>query len=274
MLIGGLFPLPLLGMLSAAVVVMTAQHKGPREALTDCLLAFLVLGIMGWFAGMNLPTLLGSAVISWAVWLLLGSLIGATSSLALGIQAAVLVALLALVGFSLMLDDPAAYWSQVLEVAYAEWAEQGLLQPEDMLQLAGMMSGLLVAGSLTSGVIVLLLGTALASHLRDNDWAAQFRALQLGYVIGGLAALAGVLSLFGLSLDGALLVFGVAFVFHGIAVVAWWGQQRAWPRGWWIGLFILPILLPQFLLIEAALLSALGFVDNWFDLRRKPQGTT
>ena len=71
--------------------------------------------------------------------------------------------------------------------------------------------------------------------------------------------------------SGALLIFGAAFMFQGMAVVAWWAHGLGWPKGWWIGLCIPPILLPDFLIIEAALLSALGFVDNWYDLRRLPK---
>lgn len=268
LVIGGLFPLPILGVLSSAVIVMTAELKGPREALLDCAFAFVALGLMAWLAGADLTLLLPSAAISWVVWLGLGTLVGRTGSLTLGIQAAVMVALVGLIAFDVLIGDPVAYWSDTLDEVFGTWVEQGLLNEDDLVQLAGLMSGLVMAGSLTSGMLVMLLGTALASRINGAGWSGQFAALRLGYVIGGLAAIAGLAALFGLGLDGALLVLGVAFMFHGIAVVSCWSSRRNWPKGWWIGLLILPVLLPQFLIIEAALLSALGFVDNWFDLRR------
>jgi hypothetical protein len=266
--IAGLFPLPVLGMISAAVVVMSAQIKGPREALLDCVLAMVLLASMAWFAGMDIPSLLGSAAISWLLWLVLGTIVARTGSLALAVQAAVIIALAGLVIFALAIGDPGAYWLKVLEVLYADLAEQGLKVSANIEQQAEIMSGVVIAGSLVFTLVALLLGSAWASRLSAGNYAQQFTELRLGYVIGGLAALAGIAGLFGFGFDGALLIFGAAFMFHGIAVVAWWAKRRSWPRGWWIGLCILPILLPDLLVITLALFSALGFVDNWYGLRR------
>jgi hypothetical protein len=270
-LIAGFFPLPGLGLLSAAIVVMVAQVRGLRDAGFECGIALALLAAMGWLAGMDVPVLLGSAVISWAVWLVLASVVVRTGSLALGVQAAVMIALAGLVLFQVLTGDPVAYWSEVLELIYADLASQGLEVTADIEQQARLMSGVVIAGSLTGAVLVLLLGTALASRVTGLALSKQFVSLRMGYFIGGLAALAGLAGIFGLGFDGALLVFGAAFMFHGVAVVAWWAKQREWPGGWWIGLCIPPILLPDFLIIEAALLSALGFVDNWYDLRRLPK---
>jgi hypothetical protein len=267
-IIAGLFPLPLLGIISAAVVVMTAQVRGPREALLDCLLAMVVLAGMAWFSGMDVPTLLVSAAISWLLWMALGTIVARTGSLMLAVQAAVVIALAGLVLFTLTIGDPVAYWTQVLELLYADFADQGLEVTANIEQQAELMSGVVIAGSLVFALFALLLGSAWASRLSDGNYAQQFVELRLGYVIGGLAALAGVAGLFGFGFDGALLIFGAAFMFHGIAVVAWWARRRNWPGGWWIGLCILPILLPDLLVITLALLSALGFVDNWYGLRR------
>lgn len=271
-IIAGLFPLPVFGLLSAGTVVMTAELKGPREALTDCLLAFAVLAGMGWFAGMDVPVLLATAVISWAVWLGLGSVVAKTGSLPLAIQAAVMLALVGMVVFQLATGDPVVYWKDFLQEFYADLEAQGLAVTVDIEQQAGMMSGLVLAGSLTGAVMVLLLGTALADRVADTRCLGQFPGLRLGYVIGALAAVAGLAGLLGYELGGVLMVFGAAFMFQGIAVVAWWARERGWPRGWWIGLCILPILLAEFMVIETALLAALGFVDNWYNLRRRLKG--
>lgn len=268
--IASLFPLPLLGMVSAAIIVMAAQVRGLRETLLDCVLALVLLAGIAWFADMDLPVLLGSAAISWLLWLVLGTIVTRTGSLTLAVQAAVIIALAGLVIFNLAIGDPTAYWGQTLEVLYADLAKQGFEITVNIEQQAKLMSGVVIAGSLTGGIIALLLGSAWASRLSDGNYAQQFVELRLGYVIGGLAALAGVAGLFGFSFDGVLLIFGAAFVFHGIAVVAWWSRRRNWPGGWWIGLCILPILLPDFSIFILALLAMLGFVDNWYGLRRAP----
>ena len=49
--ITALFLLPLVGFISAAVVVLVASVKGPREASIDCLLALAVLSVLLTLAG-------------------------------------------------------------------------------------------------------------------------------------------------------------------------------------------------------------------------------
>jgi hypothetical protein len=196
--------------------------------------------------------------------------LGRTGSLTLAVQAAVLLALVGATAFIVLTGDPAVYWEDVLRDWFAQLPEQSTAV--DIPQLARLMSGLVLAGALTGGILALLLGGSLASRVQAWGFAEQFVSLKLGYVIGILAALAGITALLGWGPDGLLLIFGAAFMFHGIAVVAWWARQRKWPRGWWIGLCILPILLPDFLVITVTLLAAIGFIDNWFDLRRVPGG--
>jgi hypothetical protein len=271
--IAGLFPLPGLGLLSAAVVVMTAQLNGPREALTDCSLALILLCGIAWFAGMDVPLLAVSAAISWLVWVALGAL--GRGSLTLALQAAMLMALVGLMLLLVMVDDPVTYWVTLLESIYRDLEQQGLLAEADIVAAdlqsqATLMSGLVLAGTMTGSMIALLIGSAWASMVRDGNYAEQFRAVRLGYVIGGLAAVAGLAEIFGLGTSGALIIFGAGFMFQGMAVAAWWANKFGWPRGWWIGLCILPILIIQLLVTGLLLFAALGFIDNWYSLRRKP----
>lgn len=267
--IAGFFPLPGLSLLSAATVVMAAQLRGPREALLDCLMALALLAGIALLTGMDVVLLAGSAALSWLIWLLLGSLVGSTGSLTLAVQAAVVLALAGLGLFVGLVGDPVSWWSTVLDSIYKDLAEQGVTVTADVNEQAALMSGVVAAGSLTGLIVSLLIGSAWASTVRKGNYGEQFRALRLGYFIGGLAALAGIAELLGLQLSGLLLVFGAAFMFQGLAVTVWWSTRLHWPRGWWIGLCILPFLLPDFLIVVAALFAAVGFVDNWYGLRRK-----
>jgi hypothetical protein len=251
---------------------MTAQLKGPQEALTDCSLALLLLCGIAWFAGMNVPLLAVSAAISWLVWVALGAL--GRGSLALAIQAGVLLALAGLVALLLFVDDPVAYWLTTLESVYQDLVQQGMIAEADIdtadLQAqAEIMSGLVLAGTMMGTILALLLGSSWASAVSNGNYAAQFRELRLGYAIGGLAAVMGLAELFGLGTSGALMIFGAAFMFQGMAVVAWWANQLGWPKGWWIGLCILPLLIIQLLITGLMLFATIGFIDNWYGLRRK-----
>lgn len=273
--IAGMFPLPFLGLLSAATVVMTAELNGVKAAATDAGLALLVLAGIAWAAGMDVPLLAVSAVVSWAAWLVLGSVAGRTGSLTLAVQTAVMLALLALAALLVVVGDPAQYWVVLLEQLYGDLLEQGLLLDAevDIARQAQFMTGLVIAGSLTGSLLGLLLGTSWAGAVRKDNPLAQFRDLRLGYVIGVLAALVAIAQLLGVETAGAALIFGAAFMFHGIAVVAWWANELSWPRGWWLGCCIIAILLPNLFLAALLLLAAVGFVDNWYSLRRNSTGS-
>lgn len=269
-IIAGLFPLPLLGLVSSAVVVMAASLRGPREALIDCLASlFLLLGL-GVMTGMDVQVLGVSAAVSWPVWIGLGALAGRTGSATLAVQAAVLLAVAGLLLFLAAIGDPVAYWQPILEVWYADLASQGLELQADLRQQAAMMSGALAAFALSGLLFASLLGLSWTWRITGRTLGEEFSQLRLGYVIGLLAAAAGVLALVGMPLNGALLIFGVAFAFQGAAVLAWWARKLDWPKSWWLALVILPLVFLSVLALELALLAALGFVDNWFSLRQGP----
>ncbi len=278
-IIAGLFPLPLLGLLSAATVVMSASLRGPREILLDCLMALALLVALSLVSGMDTVTLATTAAVSWAVWGALGCLAGRSGSLALTAQVAVLLALVGLTVFALATGDPVDFWLPVIQSWYAELggelSSQGLTIPADLEGQARIlegqariMSGGLFAFLLSGSMLSLLLGLSWSFGLTGRSVSDSFRELRLGYVIGGLAAVAGVLGLAGMQLHGALLVFGAAFTYQGVAVVMWWARERNWPHSWWLALVIPPLLFFGLLVVELAMLAAIGFVDNWFSLRR------
>jgi len=267
--IAGLFPLPVLGLLSAAAVVMTAQLNGFRNALFDCIAALGLVAAISWAAGMDVPLVVTSAVISWSVWLVLGEALHRTGSLTLAAQAAVVMALTALLLANVIVDDPVGYWAAVLDAVYQDLSDQGVAVEADVELQAGMMTGLIVTGSLIGSLFALLLGNSWARSVTAGEGPApsQFDELKLGYVIGGLAAIAGLLRFAGIDTGGALLIFGAAFTFQGVAVLVWWSRKLGFPRGWWLGLCILAILLPTALYAGLLLFAVLGFVDNWYSLR-------
>jgi len=270
--IAGLFPLLFFGVFSAAAVVMTARLHGARNAIIECAGALVLVAGIGWILDMNLPVLLVSAVLSWTLLLGLGEIVRRTQSLTLAVQLSTVLALAGLLAASLAIGDPVAYWVPVLEGIYKELAETGVVMEVAIEQQAQLMNGLLLASALLSATLALVLGNAMANQtLGDAAQASrtEFRSLRLGFVIGVLAALAGLVELLGLSTGGALLIFGVAFMYQGMAVVAWWATGQRIPAGWMIGLCILLVFLPGALVAALMLFATLGFTDNWYSLRRK-----
>ncbi|MEE4186690.1 MAG: hypothetical protein V2J12_13060 [Gammaproteobacteria bacterium] len=265
--IAGFFPLPFLGILSAAAVVMAAYLQGPRGALIDCTLALLLVALLSTVSGTDPVLLVLSAASTWLVWVGLGSMAGRSQSLTLAVQFTVVLTLAAMLVFLLVSADPAAFWRTLLEEVYADLNEQGFVIAADIEDQARLMTGVVFAAVFGGLVLPLLFGIAWGCRVREQDFGSQLRSLQLGYVIGGLAAVAGVLSILQLETHGVLLVFGTAFALQGAAVLAWWAQRLQWPRLWWLGLCLVAIV-PAALVLELTLLAAVGFVDNWYGLRR------
>jgi hypothetical protein len=271
-LIAGLLPLGLLGILSAAIVVSVAELKGWRQAAVDCLIALGVLVLLIFLLGGDWRQLAASGATAWIVAIALGALTGAYASLALSLQAIVVIAIFGVVGFAVMVSEPVIFWQKFLTEMIAELEKLGVefAEPEALLQLAPMMSGVIAASAITSSILALLLGSWWASRAGGPDFKTMFMNIRLGYVIGGIALLASLGALLGLGPVAAnlLLVLGVGFVFQGFAIVHWHAAARGWP-----GMYLIPVYLPffmggSFFLAMLFLLAAIGFVDNWFGLRR------
>ncbi len=269
------FLLPLVGFISAAVVVLVANVKGPREALIDCLLALAVLSVVLAVAGAGIAAVeITTALVVWCTSIGLGSLVGRYRSLTLAMQAVVLVSVVGLLGLVGWIGDPVVFWRDLLDLL-AEVSRQASgvdIEPlswESLEQLAPIMAGIMASAVLVALSLALLLGTWWASGLHGGSFAAMFRNLHLGYVIGGLATIAGIAAILGLQplAGNVLLVLGTGFAFQGLAVVYWWSWSKQWPRGWWLALYFPLFLGPAVRMSEMALLVTLGFIDNWYRLR-------
>lgn len=271
-LIAGFLPLGLLGILSAAIVVAVAELKGWREAAIDCLIALAVLALLMLLLGGDWAQLASTGASAWVAAIFLGALTGAYGSLALSLQAILVVGIVGVVGFAIIVSDPIGFWEKFLAGLIADLEQFGIefAEPEALLALAPMMTGIIAASGIASSIVALLLGTWWASRAGALDFKSMFLHIRLGYVIGVITLLASLAALFGLGFVAAnlLMVLGVGFVFQGLSIVHWHAAARAWP-----GIYLIPVYLPffmggSFVAVTLFLLAAIGFVDNWFGLRR------
>ena len=271
-LIAALLPLGLVGILSAAVTVTVAVIKGWREAAVDCLIALCILSVLLVAVGSGSFQFIVSAAATWIIAVSLGGLTGIFVSLTLSLQIAIVLAVLGLFVFAIMVSDTAAYWEGFLTDFLVQMADFGVrvADTEALMSLAPVMSGMVAASVLTSSIVALLLGSWWASNAGGPGFKAMFLQIRLGYFIGALAAVSGLAAVFGVSPLAAnlLLVLGIGFVFQGLAVMHWQVAKRGWP---WA--FLLLVYLPfcmgaLFAVMALFLLATVGFVDNWYGLRR------
>jgi hypothetical protein len=270
-LIAGLFPLPLLGLVSVAIVVLTVQVHGWRVAAADCVAATLVLvGLImaagGYWLGLGL-----GAALAWSVALLLGGL-RRRSSLVLPVQVAVLAGVAGALAFNTLAADPLAHWEQVIRELARRAATAGVdLGPtEPLLATASVMTGVVAASAVASAVAALVLGSWWASQLGVGEATSEFQVLRMGAVIGALTVLvaAACLTDWRAIADDLLVVLGAGFAVQGLAVLHWHGTRRGWPRAWVLALYLPMVLLPAIAAAELLALAALGVADNAYSLRR------
>jgi hypothetical protein len=223
---------------------------------------------MSLFVGLDFVAVLALAAVNWGVLLILGAVVGATRSITLAVQVAVVTALVVLLGMQVVLGDQVAFWTPVLEKLYGDLAADGLNVEVDIAAQAGIASAALIAGTFVGSMISLFLGSRWASSVVPQPEVQPFAELRMGYALGLLAAAAGIGVLLSVPTGGVLLIFGVAFMLQGLAVVAWWSQLRMWPGGWWLGVLVVMLIVPSLFVLVTMSLATLGFVDNWYGLRR------
>jgi hypothetical protein len=271
-LIAGLFPLGLIGIFSAAIVVSTATLKGWREAAVDCLIAFGILLAIVVFVGVEPAQVLAGAGSTWMIAVALGGLTGVYASLTLSMQAIIVIAVVGLVVFALTVPDTVKFWEGFLSDFAEQMAGFGVqvADPDALFSLAPFMGGLMAASAIISSLTALMLGTWWASRAGGPKFSDMFLRIRLGYVIGGIAALAGVASVFGAGPAAAnlLLIVSVGFVFQGIAVMHWQVAVRGWPWPFLMLVYAPFFMGPALAVMALFVLAAVGFVDNWYGLRR------
>ena len=264
--VAGLFLLPITSVISAAIIVLTADLKGPAEAAKDMVLAFVVLAVVMLLpAGDASPVpFLVSVSLSWSIALLL---------------VAAMLLFVAVVG------DVAAFWQQLLTSTLAElppdlvtdltaeFTAQGITTEQMVALVSQILTPAFAVGLLVSSLMAVLLGCSWASAARNESFGQRFRGLKLGYVIGGFAAVMGILSLFGFALaSGLLLIVSIGFMLQGIAVLYCWAEHKQWPGAWWAAV-VLPLVFMPVMPVPSLFmgfgLAATGFIDNWYALRPK-----
>lgn len=267
-----LFPLGLLGLVSAAIVVTTAVTRDLRLAATDCLFAAVLLFGIYALAGMPWQAVLISATASWSSALIVGRLLGRYGSLTLPLQVLLVLAVIGVLAFSLATGNPVAFWEPVLQALAEQLNAMGMqaVEPNALQPLAPLMTGMVASSAVISSALALMLGASWAASAGGPPFAPMFLGLRLGSVIGGMTALAGLGTMFGPGgIPGSLLmVLATGFAVQGLAVLHWQARAQQWP--WYVMVAVyFPLLLgPMAITVFWLLLAGAGFVDNWYGLRR------
>ena len=265
---------PYLGFLSAALVVLLVLHDGTRVAIFKAAAAGLLLAVIGVVVGTPPSVILAVAVVYWLPAVLLATLLGITRSLTLTLQVSVLVAVLGMLVFFGIVGDPVAFWQAELGAAAEIWRNMGAVELADSLtegqaMLAAQRTMFIVTLLWTIYAATLVLGYKLFRQLPDEtDRFGRFRDLYFGRVLALIMALCSVIAL----VTGAAWLQNIAFVMfavfwmQGLAIVHWLHGAGIVPGFAVAMVYVLMLPLSAVVVIG---LAVLGYIDAWFELRRR-----
>lgn len=265
---------PLIGLISSAVVALVTLRKGPAEGLVVGAFAALASGLLA-FAALGSPVpALGFALALWLPVWVLAVVLRHTRSLDLTVQLASVFGLLIVVAIRIQAADPAVYWAELLEPVRENLVAGGVvdaaLSEQVMAQLSLWMTGAFAATFYFQLLLALFIGRWWQALLYNpGGFGGEFRAFRVRAVVGYLALALLVLVLV---LDGAMWVTELSMLLapvlflQGVAVVHGIVHVRSANRGWLAGFYaFLLFLMPH----AEILVAGIGLADVWVDLRAR-----
>lgn len=269
----GLAMLPLLAPLSCAVLALTGLQRGAVAGWRAAAMGVALIGAVVWASGAHPAAGVLSALSVWAPTLAVTQILISSGSLSVAVRLATVGALVLAGGWAALAPVEGAPWHELVSAIVAPFAGQAGL---DAGQMADMLLPLLPGIIAASLLLVSLGGLFLAMWLhaglaQPGAFGEAFRALQLGPVLGGVAALAMTGALFaGLPVAAAMAIPAIiALVLQGIAVMHHLVRQKGLHRAWLLAGWGVLVLLSPWALIGFA---CYGLVDTLFDLRRRGAG--
>ena len=260
--------LPAPQLTSGVIMVLLVLAQGMRQAVIEAMVAAAALLTVSLIFGVSVVSLLTLMAGTWVPVLLLAVALVSARSLTLTMQMTVILTVVALTGFYVVVTDPVAFWEPYL-VTMAEIALQSGLELNQDLLNAEVMTVSAALAFWMLYVAGLLLGYGLYKKLPvETADFGRFRDLSFGRVIAFAMALASLLALV---VDGAWLQ-SVAFIvfamfwLQGLAIVHWLHAEKILPLGAVVAVYVL---LPLLQVLVFSALAIIGYMDAWFDFRRR-----
>ena len=270
--------LPPLNYLASGVIVLATLRVGPKEGLRVMAATLVVFAIV---AGLLLGQVWIAAALLLTSWLpayLVTLVLGYTRSLERALLAAAGAGILVVLIAHIFLPNPALWWQDMLTPFVQLLSEQSgwQLNAADtqnfLVQMAGMMTGLIAAAVSVNIILGILIGRAWQSALyNEGAFGSEFTQITLGKTLAILTAVLMALSLTPIASSLMLLidclpVLLVLFAIQGIAVAHAIVRAKQKSVAWLVVMYVLMVLmLPQMLILTATL----GVLEQWFNFRKR-----
>jgi hypothetical protein len=260
---------PVLPVVAAALTSLDTARRGPMQGLVGAFVGIAGMIILAFVSGTNPAVFTAIAFVTFLSGVGIGLLLKA-GTLVLAFQAAVLASFGVIGAISLFATEARTLFEPfIAELVQILRASDATPQQIELVEGRGGM--VLLAGAVFSQLMgaLLLAYWWFALAAGDRRFGAEFRQLKLGRLLGMLGTTVIVI---GLVFDTALVqnlsaLALLAFVLQGLAVLHAWAYAKRWHPGLVAPVYVL-LVTPLMVLVILGL-SALGLLDNWFDLRAR-----
>jgi hypothetical protein len=267
---------PLLPVVTAGLTVLNSLHRGTSQGFAMALAGAVVLtalAVVTRGAWMDLAVVGSFALLCGA---LLGALLNWSGGLSLAFQGVVLASYLVAGALMLVGPSPELLVGLIIERIHelmeaGAASEEQLQQLDQLAQADTMLLGIMFAVVFAQLVGALLLGYWWFGMVRNEiRFGVEFRALRLGRLLGiiGMVLVTAGLIIPAPVIQNLTPIALLAFLFQGVAVMHSWAHTKEWHPAFLWPVYL--VLITPWTWIALFGLSAVGLIDNVFQLRPRP----
>ena len=262
--------------LGAATVSLVTLHVGIVSGLQVMALATAGALLLYLLAGVKAAFLISMVLLLWLPCWLVSGVLQQTRELGYALKVTSLFGACMLLLAYVLLGNPVPAWLEILKAVAVLFEEnglvvQGLSDQQLMSDVAGLMTGVVLAWLVLGIIASLLLGRWWQSVVvHPGAFREEFGSLRLGYAAGlltlGVMLLAQLTEGTGSEFAAQLaMILLVPYLLVGLAIIHSLMHQAGLGRGWLVAVDALLGLVPQSML----LLAGAGLLDTWIDFRRR-----
>lgn len=259
------------GFIAAIVVGLVTLSRGYKAGFIVLIgVAIPVVGFSIWQQRILFDLVLIRCIL---VWLFAG-ILGKTGSWRLVFEVMTVFGCLVVMGFHLVLTDTASWWLALIKqygsyftAILAEHLSEDKVQ-QLLAQLAPIATGLFTALVLLGVFCQLLIARWWQANIyRPGGLAKEFVEIRNGPLLAILLTLIFIAELIGIKIASDLLpVVLLPFVIVGLSILHKWSRVRKEFIFLLVMVYIGLIFLPLLIL---AILALAGYIDCWYDLRKR-----
>ena len=265
--------IPILQPISGIILVLLVLALGPTRALRQASIAAVIFAVALVLTGMPWKNVAFIILVTWVPMFGLAWSMLATRSFALTMQMSVIVAAVAGVATGVLIDDAATFWQPVIAVWLEMVGQTAADSPVvNSPEFAANLGAVFVASAWFIYALLFLLGYLLYARMKDEVGAyGRIRDLNFGRVLASCLVLMIVLSAATGSVffDLAAIVLFATFLLQGWTLMYWTFAERKWPLGAFFAVSVFSVISGYL----SALLMMVGYLDAWFNLRRRLKKT-